>query len=72
MSGETVEERIAAANRLLEAEGLMGARVRAAGHEREIAAVSAPHTDAERIAALVPEIKRLGFRYVALDLGSGA
>lgn len=63
--------RAAAAERLLRERGIPGARVSAAGHEDEIAAVVAPARCAARIAELAPEVKALGFRYVALDLAAG-
>lgn len=63
-----VAARIAAVERLLRERGVEGAVVRAAGHESEIAAVEAPRESATVLAALAPEIKALGFRYVALEL----
>ncbi len=62
------DARIAAVERLLRERGIEGARVRAAGHNAEIAAVEAPVAAAGALTALAPEIKALGFRYVALDL----
>ncbi len=44
------------------------ATVEAAGVGAEIAAVRADVGTLERIAALAPEIRTLGFRYVALDV----
>ncbi|HEX6940711.1 MAG TPA: hypothetical protein VF158_14945 [Longimicrobiales bacterium] len=66
MSG--TDPRTGAVERLLRERGIEGAAVCAAGHEGEIAAVAAPLTRAAALAALAPEIKALGFRYVALDL----
>lgn len=62
------DPRAEAAERLLARHGVTGARVEAEGHQQEIAAVRAPHRHAKRLAELAPEIKALGFRYVALDL----
>lgn len=65
-----VDERALEAERRLARSGIDGARVEVAGHEREIATVHAPHRYAARLAELAPEIKALGFRYVALDLNT--
>jgi hypothetical protein len=46
------------------------ARARATGPDAEIAVIESPLTDASRLAALADRIRCLGFRYVALDLGS--
>ncbi|MBV9773780.1 MAG: hypothetical protein JO040_07515 [Gemmatimonadetes bacterium] len=66
------DERVARAAALLAERGLRG-EVAVEGHEAEIAAVRVPAAEWERIAgeegaALADELKRLGFRYVALDL----
>ena len=76
MSGAAVGWREAAAVLLLE-HGLGGAGIRAGGPDGEIALVSAPADQWERLlgpagAPLVREVMALGFRYVALDLGRGA
>jgi hypothetical protein len=47
-----------------------GARARAGGPENEIAIIAAPLSHAPRLAALAGQIRALGFRYVAFDLGS--
>lgn len=44
------------------------AEVRGAGREGEIAAVTASPGALERLREVAPEIRALGFRYVALDL----
>ncbi len=62
------DARVDAAVRLLRERGLPTARVRAAGREGEIAAIEAPAAHAPALAALAPELRALGFRYVALDL----
>ncbi|HEX7050293.1 MAG TPA: hypothetical protein VF188_08845 [Longimicrobiales bacterium] len=62
------DARAAAAERLLRDRGVIGARVSVAGHEREIAAIAAPPSEMARLAVLAPELKALGFRYIALEL----
>jgi PP-loop superfamily ATP-utilizing enzyme len=68
-----VDERAAAAGRLLAEHGLAGAEVGVEGHEREIAAIRVRGGDWERLVGdegvrLAARVKALGFRYVALDL----
>jgi hypothetical protein len=53
---------------LLSEHGILSAVVDAVGFQREIAALRVPLTDLERVAELANEIKKLGFRYVAVDL----
>lgn len=65
MAGE-LEDRIAAARLLLDREGL-GAEVSAEGMDGEIAAVRCETSQRARLAILAPEIRSLGFRYVALE-----
>lgn len=62
------DPRVEAAERLLAEQGLSGARVRVAGHEREVAAVVAPPDTFARLVELAPAIRALGFRYIALEL----
>ncbi|HEY8483185.1 MAG TPA: hypothetical protein VIL13_01145 [Longimicrobiales bacterium] len=64
------DPRIAQAERLLREHGIEGARVSAAGHQSEIAAVEVSAAHIARLVELAPEIKALGFRYVAVDLAS--
>ncbi|HET9984820.1 MAG TPA: hypothetical protein VFQ38_14580 [Longimicrobiales bacterium] len=64
------DPRLAAAEEVLRREGVVGARVSAAGHQREIAVVEVEADALARLAELAPEIKALGFRYVAIDLAS--
>lgn len=64
----SADARLEAAQSLLSEADIRPARVIAAGHEREIAAVKTPAHHAAALAGLAPAIKRLGFRYVALDL----
>lgn len=64
-------ERLARVRALLEGEG-MAARVEIAGREGEIAAIRAPTDELGRLRRLAPEIRAMGFRYVALDLGGHA
>jgi hypothetical protein len=67
-SGAAADPRLAAAAAILAGAGVPGARVRAAGHQAEVAAVAAPPALLQRVAAAAPRIKALGFRYVALEL----
>lgn len=59
--------RLARARALLEREG-MTAQVEVAGRQGEIAAVRGDPSLREGLARLAPEIRALGFRYVALEL----
>lgn len=67
------DTRVADAERLLAERGIAGARVEAAGPEREVAVLRVGEQDwprileeeAQEIAAL---LRALGFRFVALDL----
>lgn len=61
---------LAALDALLADNGMTHARARATGPDAEIAVIEAPLSDASRLAALADRIRGLGFRYVALDLGS--
>jgi hypothetical protein len=70
------DAREGAAGAALRARGLVGASVRAAGPDGEIAVVSLPVHEWARLldpesAAVVAEVKAEGFRYVALDLDPG-
>ena len=60
------ESRVEAVRRLLDREGVRGA-VTAEGTDGDIAAIVAPAECRERLAVLAPEIRSLGFRYVALE-----
>lgn len=77
-AGPRASSREEAAARVLAEHGVAGAGVRAGGPDGEIALLSAPHADWERLldpasgAAIVERIRALGFRYVALDLGQDA
>lgn len=70
-------DRLRAAERLLREHGLDGVSVRASGTQGEIAVLSVAD-DAEwaRLALdgakLAREVKALGFRYAAVELGEGA
>jgi pyridinium-3,5-biscarboxylic acid mononucleotide sulfurtransferase len=74
-AGPRAPSREEAAARLLAEHGVAGAGVRAGGPEGEIALLSAPAAEWERLldpeaaGELVARIRALGFRYVALDLG---
>lgn len=66
------DARVEAAVSLLAAEGI-AAEVAVEGHEREIAAVRVSAADLARLVGgdgvrISREVKRLGFRYVAVDL----
>lgn len=71
------DPRAASASALLREEGLADVDVRVAGHQAEIAVLSAPPhlwarltgSDATR---LIDGMKDLGFRYVTLDLDPAA
>ncbi len=54
---------------LLAASDVAFARVRAAGHTREILVVEGDPSSADELARLAPAIRALGFRYVTVDLG---
>lgn len=61
-----VEMRLCVARRLLGQAGIRG-EVSAAGMDGEIAAVRCAPDQRVRLTALAPEIRSLGFRYVALE-----
>ena len=67
-----------AAARVLAEHGLGGAGVRAGGPEGEIALLTAPEGEWERLldpeagARIAERIRALGFRYVALELSDDA
>jgi hypothetical protein len=69
-SNTDVSSQLEALDNLLAAHGLDGVRLRAGGPGAEIAVIEAPLTDAARLAGIAEEIRALGFRYVAIDLGS--
>jgi hypothetical protein len=58
------------AERLIRGRGIEGAIVRAVGLDGEIAAIRAPSECIGRLKELAPEVKALGFRYVAFDLAA--
>lgn len=71
----SADARIAAAERALIDAGFFGATVEIEGHEREIAAIRVSDADWERMmgpdgVAIAEAVKRVGFRYVALDLAA--
>jgi PP-loop superfamily ATP-utilizing enzyme len=75
VAGGPVDERVARAGALLAERGIAG-EVSVEGHQAEIAALRVAGDSWERVAgeegaALVDELKALGFRYVALDLEAG-
>ena len=77
-TGTGTPTREEAAARVLAENGVAGAVVRAGGPDGEVALLSAPRAEWERLldprdgAGLVERIRALGFRYVALDLGDDA
>lgn len=64
-------EREASARSLLAEEGI-AAVVRSAGADGEIAAVQAPPSSMVALRALVPRLRSLGYRFVAIDLTAGS
>lgn len=66
----SAEERAAVAERLIRGRGIEGAVVRAVGMAGEIAAIRASSEWLARLTELAPEVKALGFRYVAFDLAA--
>jgi hypothetical protein len=62
------DPRVEAVAALLRREGIDGARVGVAGHRGEIAALEVPPDALPRLAELAPEVKAIGFRYVAVDM----
>ncbi len=70
-----LDTRVAAIEAILAREGIAGTAA-VAGFAGDVAAVTVAPEALERLAELAPEIKALGFRYVALELpaegGEGA
>ncbi len=64
------DTRAAAIQAILAREGIAGS-VAVVGFAGDVAAVTAPPEALARLAELAPEIKALGFRYVALELPAG-
>lgn len=72
-SGESAlkdDGRVNALRELLEANGVPQATARAAGPGHEIAVIETPLAHAPLLAQLAGPIRAIGFRYVAIDLGS--
>ena len=63
----TADVRIVRAERMLLAHGI-DAAVSVAGHEDDVIAIQADISKLSELRALAPELKELGFRYVALEL----
>jgi hypothetical protein len=61
------DPRIEAVVAILAREGIEG-RIAVAGHARDVAAITAAPAQLARLTGVAPEIKALGFRYVALEL----
>jgi hypothetical protein len=68
MDREVDDPRIEAARNLMDGRGLKGIRLSVAGNRREILALAAPPHLVGELTEIVPEVKALGFHYVALDL----
>lgn len=66
MRDSALEARLSAVRRLLDREGVQG-EVSAVGLDGEIAAVQCGPDQRGLLAALAPEIRSMGFRYVALE-----
>ncbi len=65
------DTRVAAILGILAREGIEGSAA-VAGFAGDVAAVTVAPEALARLAELAPEIKALGFRYVALELPAGA
>lgn len=61
--------RLIRAERLLSGHGL-AAQVRVAGHASDVLAVQAPIARLLELRSLAPQLKELGFRYIALELNT--
>ena len=76
MADSAVESRLERAEQILREKGFASPAVRVSGHEGEIAAVSISRQQWERLIVegneIGAELRRLGFRYVALDLAPQA
>ena len=68
MSATTLA-REAAAEQILAENGIAGARVTSAGQEQEIAAIRADIRYFAHLQQLSAELKSLGYRYIAIDIG---
>jgi hypothetical protein len=69
----SADDRVAAARSLLRARGLVGATVRAAGTDSEIAVLAVAEGEWESVLMdaggdLARALKALGFRYASLDM----
>lgn len=65
MTGQ--DPRVVAVETILAREGIAG-RAATAGHAGDVAALTVAPQELARLAELAPEIKALGFRYVAVEL----
>ena len=61
------DARLAAVEAILAREGIAG-QATVAGHMGDVAALAVAPVHLARLAELAPEIKALGFRYVAIEL----
>jgi hypothetical protein len=64
------ELRLDHAARLITAEGIAFSDVRVAGHAQDIIVIESDPAAADRLSALAPALKALGFRYVTVDLST--
>jgi hypothetical protein len=62
-----VEARVRAVEAILAREGIAGT-ASAVGHARDVASLAVSPEHLPRLAEVAPEIKAVGFRYVALEL----
>lgn len=62
-----MDARLRRARALLERAGI-AATIEAVGHEGDIAAVRAPASSLVALRELAPDLRALGYRYVAVDL----
>jgi hypothetical protein len=65
-----VEARVRAVEAILAREGIVGTAA-AVGHAHDIASLAVSPEHLPRLAEVAPEIKAVGFRYVALELVDG-
>ncbi len=62
-----VDARLRAVEAILAREGIVGT-ASAVGHARDVASLAVSPEHLPRLAEVAPEIKAVGFRYVALEL----
>jgi len=72
MSTGTPEMRTAAVAALLEKEGIACDGIAIAGAHDDVAVIRCRDVDADRLAAIAKDIRRLGFLWVTIDLAAVA